>query len=98
MHLGTSLKLVCDELHHLILKESRGFKCHSAVESKQWVENVKNFKRLVESQWNTELGSLANKDLQEKRWNKPLLLPLVGDIKKFREKTLKIANICKQLF
>ncbi|KAJ8956204.1 hypothetical protein NQ314_006764, partial [Rhamnusium bicolor] len=75
MHLGTSLKLICDELRHLIIKESQGFKCQSAIEC-----------------------SLANKDLQEKRWKKPLLLPLVSDIKKFRDETLKIANNCKQLF
>ncbi|KAK9693227.1 hypothetical protein QE152_g34347 [Popillia japonica] len=29
MHLGTSLKLACDELIHLILKESNGFQCTS---------------------------------------------------------------------
>jgi hypothetical protein len=27
MHLGTSLKFACDELTHLLLKESKGFKC-----------------------------------------------------------------------
>ncbi|KAJ8933279.1 hypothetical protein NQ314_014107 [Rhamnusium bicolor] len=88
--LGTSLKFTCDELTHLIVKESEGFKCQSSIERKLWLENVKNFKKLVESRWNIELGSLANKDLQEKRWKKPLLLPLISD--------MNIANNCKQLF
>ncbi|RZC38003.1 hypothetical protein BDFB_013121, partial [Asbolus verrucosus] len=74
MHLGTSLKFACDELQHLILKQSRGFR------------------------WNIELGSLANKDLQEKKWNKPLLVPLVSDVKKFREETIKLAQNCERLF
>ena len=38
------------------------------------------------------MASLAAKDLQEKRWNKPLLLPLVFDIKLFRDKTFAMAN------
>ncbi|KAJ8945464.1 hypothetical protein NQ314_009216 [Rhamnusium bicolor] len=66
MHLGTSLKFTCEELTHLIVKESEGFKCQSSIERKLWLENVKNFKKLVESRWNIELGSLANKDLREK--------------------------------
>jgi hypothetical protein len=98
MHLGTSLKLACDELTHLILKESRGFKCKSETYVSIWLRNVKNFKKLVESRWNSELASLANKDLQEKRWNKPLLLPLVNDIKIFREQCLKNAADCAKIF
>lgn len=98
MHLGTSLKMACDELTHLILKESRGFKCKSETHMPIWLRNVKNFKKLIESRWNSELASLANKDLQEKRWNKPLLLPLVNDIKIFREECLKKADDCAKVF
>ncbi|CAH0547139.1 unnamed protein product [Brassicogethes aeneus] len=35
---------------------------------------------------------LWNKELQEKRWNKPLLLALVSDIKKFRDEVTRIAE------
>ncbi|KAK5648222.1 hypothetical protein RI129_003114 [Pyrocoelia pectoralis] len=96
MHLGTSLKMACDELTHLILKESKGYKCGSLSEAQTWFQNIKSFKKLVESRWNTELASLANKDMMEKRWNKPLLLPLVSGIKKFRDGVLKIAEECKE--
>jgi hypothetical protein len=93
MHLGTSLKLACDKLTHLILKESRGFT--SKCKSETYV-----FKKLVESRWNSELASLANMDLQEKRWNKPLLLPLVNEIihEIFREQCLKNAADCAKIF
>ncbi|KAJ8937107.1 hypothetical protein NQ318_013065 [Aromia moschata] len=40
---------------------------------KQWLEDVKNFRKLVECRWNIELASLANKDLQEKRTYKDLV-------------------------
>jgi hypothetical protein len=96
MHLGTSLKFACDELTHLLLKVSKGFKCVTPTETKECVQNVKNFKKLVESRWNTELGSLAHKDLNEKKWNKPLLLPLVKDIKTFQDECLKLASDCEK--
>lgn len=98
MHLGTYLKLACEELIHLILKESPGFICHSREESQNWLSDIANFQKLVESRWNIEISSLANKNLQEKRWNKPLLVPLVSDVKIFREETLKIANDCQLTF
>lgn len=98
MHLGTSLKLACDELTHLTLKESNGFTCESSEEYKSTLQNIKNFKKLIESRWNTEISSLAHKDLQEKQWNKPLLIPLVSDIKKFKDGALDIANNCVKLF
>lgn len=98
MHFGTTLKMVCDELTHLIIKEKRGFKCNSLAHGQEWLRNIKNFKRLIESRWNTEMGSLANKDLLEKRWKKPLLLPLVSDIRKFRDECMKIANECERAF
>lgn len=98
MHLGTSLKVACDELIHFILKESTGFQCESENESQMWIKKIKDFKELIESRWNIELASLANKDLQKRKWNKPLLLPLVSGIKKFREEVLKIANECCDKF
>lgn len=97
MHLGTSLKVTCDELTHLIIKESSGFQTTSEAQKVYWLKNIKHFKKLIESRWNSELASLANKDLQDKRWNKPLLLPLVNDIKVFREECLKFADNCSVL-
>ncbi|KAI4455725.1 hypothetical protein MML48_9g00002688 [Holotrichia oblita] len=98
MHLGTTLKLISDELIHLVLKEARGFTCKIKNELQSWLQSIKNFRKLIESRWNIEMASLANKDLQEKKWNKPLLLPLVCDIKKFREETFKIADNCTEAF
>ncbi|XP_050509409.1 uncharacterized protein LOC126886500 isoform X2 [Diabrotica virgifera virgifera] len=62
VHLGTSLKLACDELTQLILKESSGFKCNSSDESRQWLHNIKNFKILIEARWNSELAFPQHRD------------------------------------
>lgn len=98
LHMGTALKVISDELIHLILKRSPGFSRDSPVSSMNWRKDIKNFKRLVETRWNTEISSVANKDLNEKRWQKPLLIPLIHDVKVFREETLKYAEVCEREF
>nr|CAI5831886.1 unnamed protein product [Callosobruchus analis] len=64
---GISLKIISNELIHLILKRSPGFTCESPEKSLEWRKNVKNFKMLVETRWNSEISSVANKNLNEKR-------------------------------
>lgn len=94
MHLGTSLKMVADELSNSVLKESSGFRCKTPAEKEGTLKNIKHFKKLVETRWTIELSSLANKNLQENKWKKPLLVPLVSDVKRFREECIKLANQC----
>lgn len=98
MHLGTSLKTAADELMYLISTEQKGFESSSTAAAEQRIKNVKNFKKVVESRWAIELSSLANKHLMEKRWQKPLLLPLVSDVQMFRDECLKMANSCVNIF
>lgn len=97
LHLGTSLKIVCDELIDLILMQRPGFTCKSD-QIKSCTEDISNFKKLVETRWSCEVGSLALKDLHEKRWKKPLLLPLVKEIKMFREGIFDLYEDCKEKF
>lgn len=66
--------------------------------SLEWRRDVKNLKKLVETRWNTEISLVANKDLNEKRWQKPLLVPLISDVKVFREKTFEYAEECEKHF
>ncbi|XP_043472728.1 uncharacterized protein LOC122505283 [Leptopilina heterotoma] len=98
MHIGTYLKDVSDLLLRLILKKSSGFTTSSEEKCEKWLKEVKHFKNIISSSWNIEISSLANKDLQEKRWNKPLLVPLISDIKKFRDETIILARECEEKF
>ncbi|CAH0560630.1 unnamed protein product [Brassicogethes aeneus] len=90
-HIGTSLKQSCDLLIRLILKEDESvvFKINNKEET---LKNVKRFRELIETQWTTEISSLAFKDLNEKKWNKPIILPLTQDILKFKNYVTEIAN------
>jgi hypothetical protein len=87
LHFEGNLKLLCHEPYHLALKDTKGFKSRTHSDKTIFLKDVKNMKHLIVSRWNIEMASLANKDLHEKKWNKPLLIPLVSDIKLFREET-----------
>lgn len=73
----------------MVLKEDPSIK----VENRQYtLKETKRFNELIESQWTTEISSLAFKVLQEKRWEKPIILPLTTDIKKFKEYVTQVAD------
>ncbi|XP_050518994.1 uncharacterized protein LOC126893092 [Diabrotica virgifera virgifera] len=67
LHLGTYLKLCCNELLHLILKEAPGFTCTTKDECKNCQRDIHNLRTLLENRWSLEIASLANKDIQEKK-------------------------------
>jgi len=49
-------------------------------------------KYLIETQWSHKISTNALKDITQKKWNKPAILPLTSDIKLFRNHLLKIKN------
>lgn len=87
-HLGTSLKHASEILMYLIQKKSIQIRGDSEAK----FQSVKMFHELVISHWTTEISSLAFKDLNEKKWNKPLILPLTQNVLKFRDYVTGIAN------
>ncbi|KAL1516506.1 hypothetical protein ABEB36_000415 [Hypothenemus hampei] len=88
-HLGTSLKQVCELFIRLILKEDSSIK----VENKeQTLKETKRFKELIETQWTTEISSLAFKNLSKKRWARPVISPLTSDIKKLKDYITQAAD------
>ncbi|CAH0558692.1 unnamed protein product [Brassicogethes aeneus] len=88
-HLGTSLKQVCDIFIRLLLKEDPVIK---VTNREGVIKETKRFKNLIETQWTTEISSLAFKNIQEMRWKKPVILPLTSDVKKFKEYVTEVAD------
>nr|CAI5841642.1 unnamed protein product [Callosobruchus analis] len=88
-HLGTSLKQVCDLFISMLLKEDP---CLPVSGKEELIKDTKRFRQLIETQWTTEISSLAFKSLQEQRWQKPVILPLTSDVKKFKEYVTKVAD------
>lgn len=88
-HLGTALKQVCELVLATLLRNPSSINCHTPeIKSKE----VEDFHKLVQTLWNSEVSSLAFKDLNEKKWNKPIILPLTKDILRFKEYVISVAN------
>lgn len=47
---------------------------------------------MISSHWNSELSSLALKDLNEKQWEKPKIFPLTSELNHFQQYVFDAAN------
>lgn len=88
LHFGTSLIHLAELAIKLVLRKN--FSNITNTEKK--LTEIERFKTLIKSQWTTELGSLAIKDLSEKASIKPQLLPLTEDIMKLAKLLDSIAK------
>lgn len=82
LKLGHLIKQCCDIAEFIMLKEQDG--------QFEKIKQVQNMKYLMETQWSHEISTNASKDITQKKWNKPAILPLTSDIKLFRDHLLKI--------
>ncbi|CAG9773450.1 unnamed protein product [Ceutorhynchus assimilis] len=89
LHMGTNLKYICDTATKLIIKKSKLLPCEN---TEQCLKEVKRLKALIQQNWNTEISSIALKDLNEKNWQKPKLLPLTSDLMVFQKYVMDKAH------
>lgn len=89
LHFGTTLKNLADLAMKLIFQKKISLPSQN-IDRK--LTDLKRFKKVIECQWTTELGSLALKDLNEKASTKPKLLPVTEDIIKLKKYLEKIAE------
>lgn len=80
--MGTILKQVCDIATKMIIKNNCFFPCD---DKEITLNNIKRIKHLLVNHWNSEVSSLALKDLNEKHWEKPKLFPLTSSVIKFEK-------------
>nr|CAI5818752.1 unnamed protein product [Callosobruchus analis] len=89
LHMGTTLKQICDIANKLLIEKSSLL---SVKDHELSLTNVKRLRKLVECHWNTELASLALKNLNERKHGKPGFLPLTSDVLKFQNYALNKAK------
>lgn len=89
LHMGTTLKQVCDIVTKNIIKKSTTVTCTNSEES---LRDIKRLKNIIENHWNSEISSLALKNLEENIYNSLKLLPLTPDVVKFQNFVMKEAN------
>lgn len=71
-NMGTQLKECADVAYNMLLKRYQT--------ETETMKKLKVLKQLIASEWQFEISTLANKDLQQKKWNKPSLIPLAEDL------------------
>ncbi|KAJ8932596.1 hypothetical protein NQ318_023378 [Aromia moschata] len=81
LHMRTRLIQICDIAAKMIIKKNLALK------------NIKRLRALISAHWNSELSSLALKDLNEKQWEKPKMFPLTSELMQFQKYVLCEANI-----
>lgn len=81
LHMGTTLKQICDVATKMVIKKSSLFSCSKQEDT---LKEIKQLKKLIETNWNWEISSLALKNLNENRHIKAKLLPLTQDVMKFQ--------------
>ena len=90
LHFGTTLGDAAGFARTLCIEERINHL--SKDQMKEMVKALEDFRFLVEERYHTEIGSLALKDLQEKKSLKPKLVPLTADVIKLKEYLEKAAE------
>ncbi|XP_050314971.1 uncharacterized protein LOC126749344 [Anthonomus grandis grandis] len=80
LHMGTTLKQICDMATKLLIKKT---KLLPYEDSEKCLKEIKRLKNLFENHWSSKISSLALKNLNENKYEKPKLMPLTTDIMKF---------------
>lgn len=92
MHLGTSLKFLCDVAKKAIITKNFLFGEFEDKLRKKKLKDIADTREMISNHWCNDISSLANKVLNEGKWEKPKLLPLTEDIRCFNGHITQIAS------
>lgn len=92
LHMGTTLKKLCEHAYSEVQQGNKMFVEPADITNKS--KDIKILRRLIVSNWNAEVSSVANQNLMENQWRKPTIIPLTSDIKKLNNFVKEIANMC----
>lgn len=91
LHMGTSLKFVCDVAFKQVV-ENRHLPNIIWTDKNEKKNDIKDLRKLILGHWCNEISSLALKNLKEKQWQKPVLLPTASDIGLFQKYVQNLAE------
>lgn len=83
LHLGTNLKFLCDIARKAIITKDPLFPMIDEHRSRVQ-EEILQLREMIKNHWCNDISSLANKVLNEVKWEKPKLLPLTEDVLLFK--------------
>lgn len=92
LHMGTTLKKLCEHAYSEVQQGNKMFLQPEDINTK--TKEIKTLRRLIVSNWNAEISSVANQNLVENQWKKPTIIPLTSDIKKLNDFVKSKAKMC----
>lgn len=92
LHMGTTLKKLCEHAYSEVQQGNKMFVRPEDINTK--TKEIKTLRRLIASNWNAEVSSVANQNLVENQWKKPTIIPLTTDIKKLNDFVREKAKMC----
>nr|CAI5837540.1 unnamed protein product [Callosobruchus analis] len=90
LHMGTTLKQLCEHAYSEVQQKNPIFTTENP---DQKIKQIKILRRLIVSNWNAEISSVANQNIMENQWRKPTIIPLTSDIKKLKTYVKALANV-----
>ncbi|CAG9827018.1 unnamed protein product [Diabrotica balteata] len=92
LHLGTSLKFLCDVARKAIVVKEPLFLIEDTALRTEKQKEILELREMIATHWCNDISSLANKVLNQAKWEKPKLLPVTEDIIIFKNYVMAIAN------
>lgn len=94
LKIGNMLNQCCDIAEFTLLKHGNNLTLDEVQSSMQ--KSIINMRSIIKKQWSYKVSTNASKEIFQKKWNKPALLPLTSDIKIFRDHLIHVQNVSKQ--
>ena len=81
------------KLGHTLKKLTKLMKGEAILNNQQSLKlQADDFCSLVQIKWNDEVARIARTELQQRKWNKPQLLPLTSDLQVLRKQLRKVTH------
>lgn len=88
-HMGINLRILCEVAYKEITMKNNQLPVQG---TKKTQSDIKTLRKLIDSHWSNEISSLAQKCLNERKWEKPQILPLTSDVQLFKEHVTTISD------
>nr|CAI5864839.1 unnamed protein product [Callosobruchus analis] len=92
LHFGTNLKFLCDVAKKAVITKNPLIHITNESERDQKLKEICELRDIIQCHWCNDVSSLANKNLNESKIQKPQLVPLTEDIKRFNDYLLTVAS------
>nr|CAI5858179.1 unnamed protein product [Callosobruchus analis] len=92
LHFGTNLKFLCDVAKKAVITKNPLIHITNESGRDRKLKEICELRDIIQCHWCNDVSSLANKNLNESKIQKPQLVPLTEDIERFNDYLLTVAS------